>query len=191
MNAIRMTLVAVALCALVACSGDTGTPAAPDASTSLSTTPSEATESSSVSASASGSVAAGGTAATVTLRTAKVKGVGTVLVEGGGITVYLFTTDTGSTSTCTGSCADTWPPLITGGQPEAGSGADDGKLGTTSSSAGKQVTYDGHPLYLYSGDNGAGEANGQGIGGVWFAVTADGNPAGQADDNGGGNSGND
>jgi secreted repeat protein with Y-X4-D motif len=39
------------------------------------------------------------------------------------------------------------------------------------------VTYDGHPLYLYSGDNEAGQANGQGIGGVWFAATADGKPA--------------
>jgi|1186.fasta_scaffold501000_2 predicted lipoprotein with Yx(FWY)xxD motif len=193
MKAIRITLVAVALCALAACSSDSGTPAAPDTSTSLSTTPSEATESSSIGASASESEsesASGGPVATVSLHTAKVKGVGTVLVEEDGITVYLFTNDTGSTSTCTGSCAATWPPLITAGQPTAGKGADDGKLGTTTSDGGEQVTYDGHPLYLYSGDKRTGQANGQGIGGVWFAVTADGNPAGQADDNGGGNSGN-
>ena len=195
MNAIRITLVALALCALVACSSDSGTPAAPDTSTSLSTTPSEATESSSIDASASGSASAsesasGGSTATVSLRTAKVKGVGTVLVEEDGITVYLFTNDTGSTSTCTGSCAATWPPLTTAGQPTAGKGADDSKLGTTMSDAGEQVTYDGHPLYLYSGDKRAGQATGQGIGDVWFAVTADGGPAGQADDNGGGNSGN-
>ncbi len=65
-------------------------------------------------------------------------------------------------------------------------GADDGKVGTTNSG---QVTYDGHPLYYYSGDTKAGLANGQGIGGIWFAVTSDGNAAGQSDDNGGGNSG--
>jgi len=183
-NAIRLTIATLALYALAACSSNTGTPAALDTSTSLSTTPSEATESSSVSASSSGS--ASGTQASVGLDTAKVKGVGTVLVNQDGRTVYLFTNDTGSTSTCTGSCINTWPAVISGGEANVSGGADDSKVGTTNAG---QVTYDGHPLYYYSGDSGAGEANGQGIGGIWFAVTPDGNPAGQADDNGGGNGG--
>jgi len=173
MNTIRITLVAVALCALAACSGETGTPPAADTSTSLSATPSEATPSESSS----------GSANSVTLDTAKVKGVGTVLVDQDGRTLYLFTNDTGTKSTCTGSCAATWPAFISGGQPRVGGDADDGKIGTTT---GQQITYNGHPLYLYSGDSKAGVANGQGIGAVWFAVTPDGNPAGQADDNGGG-----
>ena len=109
------------------------------------------------------------------------------LVNQDGRTVYLFTNDTGSTSTCTGSCINTWPAVISGGEANVSGGADDSKVGTTNAG---QVTYDGHPLYYYSGDSGAGEANGQGIGGIWFAVTPDGNPAGQADDNGGGNDGN-
>jgi predicted lipoprotein with Yx(FWY)xxD motif len=184
MNAIRITLLAVALCALAACTGETGTPPAADTSLSLSgAPPSEATESSSVSASASGAPGQ----SSVNLDTAKVQGVGTVLVGQGGHTVYLFTNDTGSTSTCTGSCESTWPGVISAGQPTVSGAVDDSKIGTN---AAGQVTYNGHPLYYYSGDSKAGIANGQGIGGVWFAVTPDGNPAGQADDNGGGNNGN-
>jgi predicted lipoprotein with Yx(FWY)xxD motif len=178
MNAIRIALAAVALCALAACSGETGTPPGADTSTSLSTTPSEATESSSVSASASGAVGQ----SSVGLDTAKVQGVGTVLVGQDGRTVYLFTNDTSSTSTCTGSCASTWPAVISAGQPTASGSVDDSKIGTNDAG---QVTYDGHPLYYYGGDTKAGQANGQGIGGIWFAVTPDGTAAGQADDSGG------
>ena len=104
---------------------------------------------------------------------------GKVLVNEEGLTLYLFTNDTGTKSTCTGDCAATWPALTTDGQPVAGSGADDSKLGTTGSGGDQQVTYDRHPLYLFSGDSKAGEANGQGIGGIWFAVTPDGEAAGQ------------
>ena len=51
-------------------------------------------------------------------------------------------------------------------------------LGTTTRDDGTtQVTYDGHPLYLYSGDTAAGDANGEGVGDIWFAVTAQGTPA--------------
>ena len=65
-------------------------------------------------------------------------------------------------------------------------------LGTGKGADGStQVTYNGHPLYTYSGDSAAGQANGQGIGGVWFAVTATGTPAqaGAGGGNGGGGSG--
>lgn len=186
MRYLSMIVAAIAFCALAACTGESGTPAAPDTSTSLSTTPAfPGTESSTPSASSSGSEDSG-TRGSVSLDTSKVKGVGTVLVDQDGLTVYLFTNDTGSKSTCTGSCASTWPAVISDGQPSVSGGADDSKIGTTGTA---QVTYDGHPLYLYSGDKGAGEANGQGVGGVWFAVTPDGNAAGQGDDNGGGNSG--
>jgi predicted lipoprotein with Yx(FWY)xxD motif len=158
--------VTVALCALAACTGETGTPPGVDTSTSLSSTPSEATPSESQT-----------TTISVALSTADVPGVGTVLVEQDGRTVYLFMNDTGSKSTCSGSCAATWPALTSDGRATTTGGAN-GTLGTTKSTdGGQQVTYDGHPLYLYSGDNGPGEANGQGIGGVWYAVTPDGKPA--------------
>jgi predicted lipoprotein with Yx(FWY)xxD motif len=123
------------------------------------------------------SSAASGAAATVA--TADVGQLGTVLVDGTGRTLYLFESDTGTSSTCTGSCAATWPALVTSGSASAGSGADSGMLGTTARDDGTtQVTYDGHPLYVYSGDSAAGDANGQGIGDVWYAVTTQGTPAG-------------
>ena len=184
MRYVRIVIVGVALCVLAACSGESGTPPAADTSSSLDTAPSEATVSSSAGATPSGSES--GSPSSVGLDTAKVPGVGTVLVDQDGRTVYLFTNDTGSKSTCTGSCASTWPALVSDGQPSVNGGADDGKVGATNSG---QVTYNGHPLYYYSGDTKAGQANGQGIGGIWFAVTSDGNAAGQGDDNGGGNSG--
>jgi predicted lipoprotein with Yx(FWY)xxD motif len=104
-------------------------------------------------------------------------GLGSVLVDAGGFTLYLFEQDTGTTSTCTGDCATTWPPLTTDGNATAGNGAQSSRLGTTSRDDGStQVTYDGHPLYRYSGDTAAGDTNGQGVNGVWFAMT----PAGTA-----------
>jgi len=119
-----------------------------------------------------------GTSGAATVATADVGDLGTVLVDGTGRTLYLFESDTGTTSTCTGGCAGTWPALVTDGTATADAGADSGMLGTTTRDDGTtQVTYDGHPLYLYSGDSTAGDANGQGIGGVWFAVTAKGAPA--------------
>lgn len=165
-NAIRLTIAALALLALAACTGsDTGTPPGVDTSTSLSTTPSEATPSHSQT-----------TTTDVVLSTANVPGVGMVLVTEDGQTVYLYTNDVGSNSTCTGSCARTWPALTSDGLATT-TGNANGTVGTThGTNGGEQVTYDGHPLYLYNGDQ-PGQANGQGMGGVWFAVTADGKPA--------------
>ena len=124
------------------------------------------------------STSTGTSGAAATVATADVGDLGTVLVDGTGRTLYLFESDTSTTSTCTGGCAGTWPALLTDGTATASGGADSGMLGTTARDDGStQVTYDGHPLYLYSGDSAAGDANGQGIGGVWFAVTAKGAPA--------------
>ena len=135
------------------------------------------------------SSSAAGTAATVS--TAKVGSLGTVLVNGDGRTLYLFQSDTGSSSTCVDTCAGTWPALTTTGDASATSGADASMLGTTTRSDGAtQVTYNGHPLYLYSGDMHAGDANGEGIGNVWYAVSTQGTPAmTKTEGNGGGSGG--
>jgi predicted lipoprotein with Yx(FWY)xxD motif len=126
-----------------------------------------------------------GTSGVAMVATAKVGDLGTVLVNADGFTLYLFESDTGSTSNCVGSCAGTWPALTTSGDPAASSGADASMLGTSTRDDGAtQVTYNGHPLYLYSGDSAAGEANGEGIGNVWYAVTTQGTPA-QATTSGG------
>jgi len=100
---------------------------------------------------------------------------GKVLVDSKGRTVYLFQKDTGSMSTCSGACATDWPPVTTTGKPTAGSGLTASMVGTTTRSDGsKQVTYNGHPLYNYVGDQKAGDTNGQGIsafGARWYAVS--------------------
>jgi predicted lipoprotein with Yx(FWY)xxD motif len=103
---------------------------------------------------------------------------GQILVDGKGITVYLFVADTGSTSTCYTSCASIWPPVLTTGAPQAGAGATASLLGTTTRTDGKiEVTYAGHPLYYFIQDKAAGDTTGQGVngfGGLWWVLTPSG-----------------
>jgi predicted lipoprotein with Yx(FWY)xxD motif len=91
------------------------------------------------------------------------------------MTLYLFEKDKGTMSTCTGACAQFWPPLTTKGPAKAGTGIAAGKLGTTKRSDGStQVTFDGHPLYYYSGDKKPGDVTGQGLdtfGGLWWVLS--------------------
>jgi predicted lipoprotein with Yx(FWY)xxD motif len=101
---------------------------------------------------------------------------GTALVDGAGRALYLFEADQGSTSACTGPCAQVWPPLLTDGTPPATTGAAQASLVGTSMRAdgSRQVTYNGHPLYYFAGDTAAGDVKGQGIhnfGGGWYVVT--------------------
>jgi predicted lipoprotein with Yx(FWY)xxD motif len=120
---------------------------------------------------------AGGKAATVGL--ASEGGLGKILVDSQGRTLYLFEKDTGPKSTCSGACAEQWPPLRASGKPAVGSGLSASKVGTTSRSDGApEVTYNGHPLYTFTGDSKPGDTNGQGInafGASWFALSAAGN----------------
>jgi predicted lipoprotein with Yx(FWY)xxD motif len=108
-----------------------------------------------------------------------------------GRTLYLFAKDMGTTSACSAACATAWPPLRASGKPVAGSGVKSSLLGTTKRSDGNpQVTYNGHPLYLYVGDQKAGDTNGQDVnafGARWYALTASGTQvAGTAPGSGGG-----
>jgi predicted lipoprotein with Yx(FWY)xxD motif len=100
---------------------------------------------------------------------------GAVLVDSRGRTLYLFKKDQGTKSTCFGSCASAWPPLRTKGKPKAGGDAKESLIGTTKRPDGPpQVSYNGHPLYLYQGDLKPGDATGQGVdvwGGLWWAVS--------------------
>ena len=98
-----------------------------------------------------------------------------VLVDSQGRTLYLFAKDTGTQSECTGACASAWPPLQATGNPTVGGGADASLVATTMRSDGSpQVTYAGHPLYLFSGDQNPGDTNGEGVvayGASWYAVS--------------------
>jgi predicted lipoprotein with Yx(FWY)xxD motif len=104
------------------------------------------------------------------LRTATVGGM-TVLTNAAGRTLYWFAPDTSSKSVCNGSCAVYWPPVS--GPLKAGAGVT-GKLGTITRADGStQETYNGHPLYLYIGDSGPGQAHGNNLnlnGGLWHVV---------------------
>ncbi|MDT7553861.1 MAG: hypothetical protein QOI16_2397 [Pseudonocardiales bacterium] len=104
---------------------------------------------------------------------------GAGLVDGSGHALYLFEADNGTTSTCTGGCAQIWPPaLTTGPAPVVSGGAQTQLLGSTvRADGGHQVTYNGHPLYTFMGDKKAGDSRGQGInrfGGLWYLVAPDG-----------------
>jgi predicted lipoprotein with Yx(FWY)xxD motif len=107
------------------------------------------------------------------LRAAQISGIGMVLQAPTGFTLYHITTDVNGKITCTGSCATKWPPLLAAsGKVPAASPDVASHLGTVKRPDGSlQVTFDGMPVYTYSGDSGPGQSNGQGIGGVWFAVT--------------------
>ena len=95
---------------------------------------------------------------------------GTVLTDPSGKTLYYFTPEKGGSVACTGGCATAWPPLMVSGTATAPSGAS-GMLGTVAVSGGMELTYNGWPLHTYSGDTAAGQTNGQGIAGKWFAAT--------------------
>lgn len=101
-------------------------------------------------------------------------GLGKILVDSEGRTLYLFKADKGDKSTCFGACAAAWPPLRANGDPTVASGAKQSLVGSTARPDGKpQLTYNGHPLYLYAGDEKAGDTNGQainGFGAPWFVL---------------------
>ena len=100
---------------------------------------------------------------------------GTIVVDGEGMTLYLFMPNTQGASTCVDACADTWPSLA--GPATAGDGVDEALLGTADrpDDGSAQVTYNGWPLYHFASDAAPGDTNGQGIGDIWFVVDAAGN----------------
>jgi predicted lipoprotein with Yx(FWY)xxD motif len=124
----------------------------------------------------------GAGAATVTVGTAS--GVGTVLVDSKGMTLYYFEKDRKGSgkSTCEGACASAWPPLTTSGAAQAMSGAQASMMGTIERSDGTmQVTYAGWPLYTFVEDKKPGEDNGtdsKAFGASWYPLHPNGQKAG-------------
>ena len=137
-----------------------------------------------VSSSSAGAPAATGTgpAPVYEVKVGSVRGLGRVLVNGQGLTLYMFVPDKqSSTSTCYGRCAAGWPPLLLPAgvtAPVAGPGAQPSLLGTTARTDGTtEVTYNRWPLYLWVGDSTPGQATGQAInslGGLWYVLAPDG-----------------
>jgi predicted lipoprotein with Yx(FWY)xxD motif len=101
-------------------------------------------------------------------------------VDSQGKTLYLFEQDTSKTSACTGPCVALWPALTATGAPTAGAGLNASLLGTATQADGSsQVTYNGHLLYLFSGDANAGDVTGEGVEG-FFVVSSTGDKVASA-----------
>ncbi len=126
------------------------------------------------------STGGGGSSATsngsATVSTKTVAGIGSVLVDQSGMTLYYDKNESGGTIACTGACATAWPPLLvpTGATAAtAGTGIDASKLGTIARPDGSmQVTFNGMPLYGFTGDTSAGQATGQGVSGFYAATVS-------------------
>jgi predicted lipoprotein with Yx(FWY)xxD motif len=115
---------------------------------------------------------------TITMSTAVKSGdtsLGNVLVSPSGLTMYALTTDTMTNSTCTGACAQVWPPVLVGNGWKAAPGLDRSLFSTiTRSDGSRQLVAGQWPLYTFSGDTKPGDVNGEGSGGVWFAAGVNG-----------------
>lgn len=102
---------------------------------------------------------------------------GIILYDLSGHTLYTYSKDRGTRSSCYGSCAKAWPPALTERKPRAGGEAIAAKVGATKRKDGTvQLTYAGHPVYIYSRDRSA-VTNGNGahsFGGVWYAIRPNG-----------------
>ena len=130
-----------------------------------------------------GTGAAGSPSSAPLIQTASITVAGkteTVLKNASGLTLYYLTADTATTVACTGGCASNWPPLLSPSGTPTSNPALPGTLSAINGPNGNQVLYNGHPLYTYSRDAGAGDANGQGVGGKWFVATPDLRPAATA-----------
>ena len=151
---------------LAACSSAASSSSAP-AATSASSTP-------------AASAAATGGSATALVITTKTSSAGSFLTNASGRAIYLWEKDSMDSSACSGGCASAWPPVTAAGALTAAGGVNKADLSTFTRSDGtKQVAYDGHPLYYFSGDPGPGQVSGQGsdgFGAKWWLVA----PAGTA-----------
>ncbi len=129
--------------------------------------------SSSPSATATSPASAQGSAL-LAMSTANVAGTSeSILTNAQGMTLYYFLSDTSKTVACTSSngCASFWPPLLAGTGTPTASGSLPGTLGVLDGANGKQVTYNGHPLYTFSQDKAPGDTKGEGIMGKWHVAT--------------------
>nr|MBA3982124.1 hypothetical protein [Acidimicrobiia bacterium] len=101
-------------------------------------------------------------------------GLGPVLVNGEGLTLYAFMNDTEGEPTCVDDCAGTWPPALVDGEPNFGDDLDASVFTVVEHPEGSQLKAGDWPLYTFASDTAPGDVNGQGVGDVWLAVAPDG-----------------
>lgn len=163
-------LTAVALAVLFAACGSSGSSKSSKTLKNTTTTSRSASGASPTSSTS----AASANASSATVRVGS-SSLGQVLTDPGGKTLYLYMPDQGTTSKVPSGILAAWPPLVATGTPTAGPGLDPSKLTTARQADGRDwVAYNGHLLYRYAGDQAPGDTKGQGLGGVWFAASAQG-----------------
>jgi predicted lipoprotein with Yx(FWY)xxD motif len=153
----RLLALGIGLTAILAACSGSGASAAPSAAAP----------------SAEASAPAPAAAATVALADSAL---GKILVDSEGKTLYMFTKDEGGTPTCYDDCAANWPALVVTGDATAGDGVTAALTTVARTDGGAQVKAGEYPLYYFAADAAAGDTNGQGIGGFWYVVGADGEP---------------
>ena len=153
------------------------TPAAPDTTAAAPDTTAGADTTTAAGADTTSAAGADTTAAAsgdVTVASAETE-IGAVLVDANGLTLYGFLNDTAGEPTCTADCAGAWPPALVEGEPVLGEGLDASVFTVVEHpEEGSMLKAGDWPLYTFAGDAAPGETNGQGSGGVWFAVAPDG-----------------
>jgi predicted lipoprotein with Yx(FWY)xxD motif len=166
----RTAVIGAAILVLAACSGGgdddaADTPAGGDTATEETTTPEEP---------ATDEPADAGGGVSVELASTSL---GEVLVDGEGMTLYMFDPDAQGESTCYDQCATAWPPLVGEDEPVLGEGLDEALVGSVERTDGTtQVTYNDWPLYYWQNDAAPGDVTGQAVNDVWWVVGADGEP---------------
>ncbi len=170
-----LTLLAAGLLVIAACGAD---PEEGASETTVATTTAETAPATTVAAE---TTTTAGDETTTTAAEEMVEGIhtsetdlGTILVDAEGFTLYVFTNDTAGESTCNEGCIENWPAVP--GDSAIGGDLDAAIFGTTARADGsEQLTVNDQPLYRYTPDEAPGDANGHGVGDVWFVVGADGN----------------
>lgn len=162
----------LALAGLVACA-----PAAPPNPTTAAPGPVAGTTPAGIPVTGAKATATPGGPANSLIKVARIQGFGLFLTDDAGRTLYAFAKDTNNASSCTGTCVQNWPPFTAVSAPQVDSPLD-AKLVTliTRDDGTMQVSYDGHPLYYYSGDKNLGDVKGHGIGNVWHVLSPRGSP---------------
>ncbi|WP_395242645.1 hypothetical protein ACGGZK_10670 [Agromyces sp. MMS24-K17] len=166
--AIGLAVASLALLGLAGCSSGGSSDTATEDSDMSASTPAETED---------GDEGADDDVAVTSLTTAD-SDLGTIVVDGDGMTVYQFDNDTQGTDTsaCTGQCLDNWPPVYAGDELPSLDGVT-GELGEIDTPDGEsQLTLNGWPLYYFAGDQAAGDVNGQGVSDVWWVLSPAGEP---------------
>jgi predicted lipoprotein with Yx(FWY)xxD motif len=115
----------------------------------------------------------------VIIQVAKDPVLGDILVDGNGMTLYMFTKDEPNKVNCAGDCLAAWPPLLADGAVTAGAGVDTSLLGEAGLPDGSMiVTYNQMPLYYWVNDINPGDTTGQDVNKVWYVVSPAGDPIG-------------